>query len=239
MHAMLSRAVPRAHDKREAYLWRIRVQRDYEHAQAWARERQAKAKEKRAQARNEAWNELADKHKIGFEIGDAVWVHLARVKPGLVKKLAHSWHGPFRIKDKQDEFRCQLELTGTPYRFYPWVHISRLKPRVLFPTRPVEPIEVSEDDDFDAALLPEDSFEPDAEHNEYEVETLLDVRWRPTRTRTTRRLKEYQVKWVGYDEPTWEPVENLNCGRLLYEFNRSRKGRSRFEAMQASDYEPS
>ncbi|KAJ8564051.1 hypothetical protein ON010_g7289 [Phytophthora cinnamomi] len=41
--------------------------------------------------------------------------------------------------------------------------VNRLKSRAFFPKRPTTEIEVSEDDDFDAALLPEDSWEPDSE----------------------------------------------------------------------------
>lgn len=233
--AMLQRVQPRRWDRREAYLWRLSVQRDYETGIAKARELQKQAKNARAEARNLSWQNLAERDKLGFEVGDAVWLYIARVRPGLVRKLAHHWHGPFRIKDKSDDLRIQLDISGTPYHFYPWVHVGRLKPRILFPERPTEAIEVSEDDDLDAALLPEDSWEPEASENEYEVEKLLDVRWKPSRTRTSRRQKEYLVKWVGYDDPTWEPVQNLNCGRLLHDFNQSAKGRSRFESMQVSE----
>ncbi|GMF62355.1 unnamed protein product [Phytophthora fragariaefolia] len=66
-------------------------------------------------------------------------------------------------------------VTDSGYRVNPWVHVSRLKPRALFPKRPTVEIEVAEDDDFDAVLLPEDSWEPDSERNEYEVEKILDL----------------------------------------------------------------
>jgi hypothetical protein len=96
---------------------------------------------------------------------------------------------------------------------------------------------VDEDDDFDAALLPEDSWEPDRLNDEYEVEKILDVRW-SKRTRTSRRLREYLVKWKGYDDPEWIPMTQLNCGALLYEFNQGAKARARFRAMQAGDDHP-
>ena len=89
--------------------------------------------------------------------------------------------------------------------------------------------------DFDEALLPEDSWAPDEDAGEYEVEAIQDVRWVPARTRSARRRKEYQVKWRGYDEPTWEPVEQLKCGRLLYEFDKSARARGRYRSMQIAD----
>ncbi|ETK74049.1 hypothetical protein L915_19085 [Phytophthora nicotianae] len=53
---------------------------------------------------------------------------MERVKPGLTMKLAHRWHGPFRIKRKVEEFAYELELPDkSGYRFYPVVQVSRLK----------------------------------------------------------------------------------------------------------------
>ncbi|TYZ57107.1 hypothetical protein PybrP1_000401 [[Pythium] brassicae (nom. inval.)] len=70
--------VSRGINQRNAYLWRLKT-----------------------------WDTLAKKHKTGFEIGEAVWLYLARVKTGLTKNLAQLWHGPFRIMEKTDEFRAQ------------------------------------------------------------------------------------------------------------------------------------
>jgi hypothetical protein len=61
-------------------------------------------------------------------------------------------------------------VEGSGYKLYPWVHVSRLKPRALFPDRPTTEVEVAEEDDFDAALLPEDVSEPDESQSIYEVE---------------------------------------------------------------------
>ncbi|GMF50568.1 unnamed protein product [Phytophthora fragariaefolia] len=130
-----------------------------------------------------------------------------------------------------------LKVTVSGYRVNPWVHVSRLKLRALFPKRPTVEIEVAEDDDFDAALLPEDSWEPDSERNEYEVEKILDLRW-SKRTRTSRRTREYQVKWKGYDDPEWLPLSQLSCGALLYEFNQGACARARFQTIQAGDDHP-
>ena len=38
---------------------------------------------------------------------------------------------------------------------------------------------------------------------QYEVEELLD-------SKVVRRSKQYLVKWVGHDEPTWEKASNIN-----------------------------
>lgn len=57
---------------------------------------------------------------------------------------------------------------------------------------------------------------------EYEVEKILKERTRSEIDKETGQVlsvKEYLLKWVGYEEPTWEPEENLaNCQELLKEF---------------------
>lgn len=224
--------------ERTAYEWRRKLQRDYSYARACAQNLQKEAKRHRSEVQTQKWKELSERIKTGFKSGDAVWLYIPRVQPGLSRKLAHMWHGPFRIKEIHDDFRVRLDVQDTGYRVNPWVHISRLKPRALFPKRPNVEIEVDDDDDLDAALLPEDSWEPDAGKNEYEVEKLLDLRW-TKRTRTSKRIREYLVKWKGYDEPEWVPLAQLNCGGLLYEFNRGARARARFQSMQAGDDHPS
>jgi hypothetical protein len=224
-------------DQQTAYEWRRKVQRQYEYAQSWARDLQAEAKEKRSEAQTEAWQKLSDRLKSGFVVGDSVWLFLGRVQPGLTKQFAHLWHGPFRILETSDDFRCKLKVEGSGYKLYPWVHVSRLKPRALFPDRPTTEVEVAEEDDFDAALLPEDVSEPDESQSVYEVELIRDVRW-VKRTRTSRRVREYLIKWKGYPELEWLPVSQLNCGALLYEFNKGARAQARFRAMQSGDDPP-
>ncbi|GMF32071.1 unnamed protein product [Phytophthora fragariaefolia] len=87
---------------------------------------------------------------------------------------------------------------------------------------------------FDEALLAEDSWEPGSLAGEYEVESILDDR-RPMETSTWRSVREFLVKWVGYDEPTWEPMTNLSCGGLLYDYLREKRSSQRFQMVQVAD----
>ncbi|OWZ06445.1 hypothetical protein PHMEG_00021297 [Phytophthora megakarya] len=141
---------------------------------------QKKAKRARSAAQTRKWRELSDRVKAGFEAGDSVWLYIPKIRTGLGRKLAHLWHGPFRIDEIHDDFRVKLMIPGTGYRVNPWVHISRLKPRALFPKRSTSEIQASEDDDFDAALLPENSWEPDTAQDEYEAEETLDLSGKTT-----------------------------------------------------------
>ncbi|KAK1943754.1 hypothetical protein P3T76_005150 [Phytophthora citrophthora] len=139
---------------------------------------------------------------------------LPKVQSGLSRKLTHLWHDPFRIDEVHEDFRVKIKVEAVST-------LGRLKPRVLFPKRPTVVIDVDDDDDFDAALFPEDSWKPDAGNDEYEAERILDLR-RSKRTRTTKRNREYLVKWKG-------------CGAVLYEFNQGARVRARFQAMQVGD----
>ncbi|POM59995.1 hypothetical protein PHPALM_31199 [Phytophthora palmivora] len=251
----------------DALEWRREVNRQLEIALEMAKEYQATEKSRRARKHNEALSgseqaaipssgqtEPSDEaHSISgaaddtpvtalrplFEPGDRVWLYMERVKPGLTKKLAHRWHGPFRVKRKVEEFAYELELPDrSGYRFYSVVHVSRLKVVNEFGSRPKSRLtsEVTEETrlDFDEELLPEDSWEPDQLAGEYEVEAILDDRV-PLSTSTERAVREFKVKWSGYDEPTWEPASNLSCGGLLYDYLREKHSDRRLQMVQVVD----
>ncbi|GMF15220.1 unnamed protein product [Phytophthora fragariaefolia] len=158
---------------------------------------------------------------------------MERVKPGLTKKLAHRWHGNFRIKRKAEEYAYELELPDrSGYRFYPVVHVSRLKAVKEFGDRPKVRLARELTDKarlaFGEELLPEDSWEPDLLAVEYEVESNHDDR-RSMETSTRRSVRQFLVKWVGYDEPTYEPKTNLSCEGLLYDYLREKCSSQRFQ----------
>ncbi|GMF49863.1 unnamed protein product [Phytophthora fragariaefolia] len=200
---------------------------------AIAKQYQATEKAQRAKEHNEALGRLkrmavpvderSDPTEVGdltsdptyrplFEPGSRVWLFMERVKPGMTMKLAHRWHGPFRIKRKVEEFAYELDLPDQAgYRFYP-------------------------DDrfDFDEELLYEDSWEPEAGDDEYVVEAILDDRW-PISAGTGRNQREFYVKWRGYEDPTWEPVSNLSSGGLLFDYLLQHKRENRFQMVQVAD----
>ncbi|GMF39309.1 unnamed protein product [Phytophthora fragariaefolia] len=142
--------------------------------------------------------EPAEPQRSLFRAGDQVWLFMERVRPGLKKKLAHRWHGPFRVKKKVEEFAYELELPDkSGYRFYPVVHVSRLKKVADLGQRPTAKLvdELSENDrfDFDEELLPEDSWELSDTSDKYEVEAILDDKI-PNSTSTSRAQRLFKVK---------------------------------------------
>ncbi|OWZ04626.1 hypothetical protein PHMEG_00023439 [Phytophthora megakarya] len=237
----------------EALAWRREINRQQQVALEMAKEYQATEKARRARQHNE---KLSRKEQAAcpqentdnsgddnatpqslFQPGNRVWLYM--VKPGLVKKLAHRWHGPFRIKRKVQEFAYELELPDkSGYRFYPVVHVSRLKAVNEFCDRPKTRLaqDITEDTRlyFDEELLPEDSWEPDTVAGEFEVEAILNDRT-PMSTSTDRPVREFEAKWIGYEETTWEPAANLSCGGLLYDYLRNKRSEHRPQMVQVAD----
>jgi hypothetical protein len=130
----------------------------------------------------------------------------------------------------------KLAIDGTSYRFFPLVHVARLKLWKAYEARPAMELEVPAGDrfDFDEALLPEDSLDPDNEAGHYEVEAILghrDVRV----ARQGRTVREYQVRWVGYQELDWVAEGDLNAPTLVDEYEQRVRARGRFAAMQTED----
>ena len=171
-----------------------------------------------------------------IEAESQVWLFLDRVKEGYARKLAHLWHGPFRVLELVGDHAARLDISGTDYRIYPLVHISKLKLVRSYPDRPSTVLVVDETDrvDFDEGLLPEDSWVAELEKDEHEVEKILDTRT-GRKTRYGRIQREYLVQWKGYDDPSWVDEVDLNCGGLLRDYERSQTTRNRFEAMQSHE----
>ncbi|OWZ22673.1 hypothetical protein PHMEG_0002587 [Phytophthora megakarya] len=150
------------------------------------------------------------------------------------RKLAHLWHGPFRVAEKINEFSIKLKIAGTEYQIFPVVHVSKLKLVKDFPDRPRMELTVDEYDrlDFDDIPLPEDCWVRDLGAVEYEIERISDVR-SGKKMRFGRIYREFLMHWVGYDKPTWVDEADLNCGAILNAFLRERANRNRCKLMQS------
>jgi hypothetical protein len=226
-------------DEKNAKKWRNSVYKSHYYAIQHAADIHRARKQERAKKHNEKIDETtAQTIPREYHVGDSVWLYFDLVKKGLVKKFAHLWHGPFKIKSKINEFTYELDVSNFPAaRFHPKVHIARLKPYYSGVSRPQESLnEADQPDliDFDEALLPEDSWQPDEDADEYEVEAILSDRW-IRQGKSSRWYKEYFVKWKGYDETTWVHEDDMTCGALLYEYDKNNKDLARFLSMQAGE----
>ena len=117
-------------------------------------------------------------------------------------KFQVKYIGPYEIIEQISPVAYKLKLPST-IRVHPVFHISLLKPfktnpSTKYPLRtpqPAPPVIVND-------------------HEEFEVEKILDKRIRYRRT-------EYLVKWKGYPEydSTWEPLKNLeNAQEAISDF---------------------
>ncbi|KAG2895823.1 hypothetical protein C6341_g23776 [Phytophthora cactorum] len=157
---------------RDPRRWRYQIQRHYQQARSQVNQRLREVIADRA----DRHNDNVQPHQI--QAGSQVWLYLDRVKEGYARKLAHLWHGPFRVVDKIGEHAVRLETGGTEYRLFPVVHVSKLKLVKEYPDRPGARITVNDSDrvDFDEILLPEDSWTPDLGQDEFEIEKITDMR---------------------------------------------------------------
>jgi hypothetical protein len=149
---------------------------------------------------------------VSFSVGDQVLlssshIHLASQAQRPSRKLQARFIGPYPILAKVSPVAYKLELPPS-LNIHPVFHVSLLRAYTTpssipdrVPSRPPPPPAVTMDD-----------------HEEYEVETILDQR-------TRHRNIEYLVKWVGYPDhdASWEPVANLtNAADIIKDFEASR-----------------
>lgn len=135
-----------------------------------------------------------------FQPGDKVWLlrkHIKTVRPS--DKLDVVRLGPYAIVEAVNSRSYRLDLRDQMPRTHPVFHVSLLEPyhandiqgRILPPPPPVE-IEG---------------------HDEFEVESIFDSRFR-------YRKLQYLIKWLGYDETEWHSYTDItHCEELLEEFH--------------------
>lgn len=114
----------------------------------------AKENIQRAQQRMKDYHDL-HAVPINHQIGDRVWVYTPRNRKGMSKKLAHNWHGPFRIVQFLSPVDCILRSVDNR-RVLTTVHVSRLKRYVSPDTRPIR----QPPENVDESYLTEDDLPP-------------------------------------------------------------------------------
>jgi hypothetical protein len=136
-----------------------------------------------------------------YRVGDFVWLNLRHQKTlRPAKKLDWKNAGPFRVERVISPHAYRLELPAQ-MRIHPVFHTSLLHPAA------------GEETALPGQQQPE---QPPIEVNgkdEYLVERIEDVR-------LYYQKLQYLVKWVGYDEPTWEPADTLEDTAALDDFQR-------------------
>ena len=99
--------------------------------------RTAKENIQRAQQRMKDYHDL-HAVPVKYQVGEQVWVYTPRNRKGLSKKLAHNYHGPYRIVKFLSPVHYILHTTDNCL-ISTTVHVSRLKPYISPDTRPIRP----------------------------------------------------------------------------------------------------
>jgi len=173
----------------------------------------AKENIERAQIRQQR-NFNKEREERTFESGDWVYLFTPYLPQGKSKKFYNFWKGPYQVITRISDHVYEICLPES--RAHNRVHVSRLKPAPA----PNEEENVSAPEAMQE--LPEEDIEFEPEE-EYEVEAL-------TGRRNYKGILQYRVKWKGYDDQTWEPIENLkNAQELVKDYDRQhpfrKKGR--------------
>ncbi|POM69968.1 Reverse transcriptase [Phytophthora palmivora] len=147
LEAVIPVGSTRRHD-RDPRRWRYQIQRYYQQVREQVNQRLREAISDRADLHNQ---EIRP-HQI--EVGSRVWLYLDRVKEGYAKKLAHLWHGPFRIVEKVGEHAVKLEIVGSGYHIFPIVHVNKLKLVKEYPDRPLMRLNVESQDPGSKITIP-------------------------------------------------------------------------------------
>jgi hypothetical protein len=161
-----------------------------------------------AQARQAKY---ANQHRReeSFEVGDSVLISAENINlPSQAQRPTRKFQarfiGPYPILAKISDNAYKVQLPED-LRIHPVFHVSKLK-------RYTE----SNDQDFPGRIVVPPPPVIIDDHEEYEVEAILDkrIRW---------KKPEYLIKWKNYPEhdATWEPIKNLrNSQNLIEDFER-------------------
>ncbi|KAI0991848.1 hypothetical protein K3495_g16339 [Podosphaera aphanis] len=157
-----------------------------------------------AQQRNEENANRLRRQPERFQVGDKVWLDLRNIKtPQLSKKLAWQ-HAKYEVIAVPDALTVELNVPGNVHKRF---HVELVK------RAGSDPFPSQDRDDAQNIPITDELGEP-----EYEIESIL-------RARTIRRgrgsFRQALVKWIGWVDPTWEPVEYVKDTMALEKFEAS------------------
>lgn len=143
--------------------------------------------------------EYANRKRIpppAYQTGDEVWLlrrNIHTTRPSA--KLDFKKIGKFKVVERIGSHAYKLDLPDT-MNIHPVFHVSLLEPASNNPLKgqqqpPPPPIIVNGEE-------------------EYEVEDIYD-----SRRHGRKKQLQYNVKWAGHHEPTWEPAEALESAPLI------------------------
>jgi hypothetical protein len=155
---------------------------------------------------------------IPYQVGNKVWLEGTNLKLSHPSsKLAARRYGPFKVSKVISPVVYRLKLLPT------WKTFNTFHATLLSPYKETEEHSVN------FTEPPPDLVE---DHEEYEVEQILDMRlfgrW---------KKHQYLIKWKGYAEAhnSWEPEGNVNAPELVKEFHQRISVHARLRVLKGGE----
>jgi transposase InsO family protein len=136
-----------------------------------------------------------------YRRGDKVWLDLRNYGTTQPKKSLSAKHGKYTVAEVLSP--VSVRLSGIPSNIHPVFHPNLLRPASQDPL----PGQVSDDSQPDPVLM--------ESHEEHFVEEILCAR---NKARSRGKGREILIKWAGYHEPSWEPIEEFEDNAAMDEF---------------------
>ncbi|TKA68421.1 hypothetical protein B0A49_13253, partial [Cryomyces minteri] len=143
-----------------------------------------------------------------YKVGDLVWLNGKNIKTTRPsKKLDWKWLGPYKVKRVVSPYAYQLESPRT-VRVHDVFHTNLLRPATT-------------DSIPGQRQLPPPPIIVDGEQ-EWQIEEVVD-----SRMNARLRRFEYRVRWTGYNDLTWEPIENVSEATAVDKYHQKYPGKPR------------
>jgi predicted aspartyl protease/transposase InsO family protein len=138
-----------------------------------------------------------------FQVGDKVWLNLRNFKTQRPTRKFDWLHAKYTVTAVITPHVVELDLPGKQFRRF---HIDLLQRAAN------DPLPSQYQDDTQPPPVLVDDFDGEAQE-EFRVESVLAARGQ-------RGRRQVLVKWEGYVQPTWEPLDNFQETAALEAFER-------------------
>lgn len=182
----LSEQIEAAQDPQSPVQVADRIVRKLQQATEWAQSAIAVAQQTQEESANRSRTEGP-----AFRVGDKVWLNLQNVRTSRTSKKLDWKHAKFTVVKVVGSHSYQLD---TPPGIHNVFHSDLLR---LAASDPL-PSQSSDDSQPPAIVINGEE--------EYGVEKILEDRYI---RRGRGKVRQALVKWIGYAQPTWEPVSAL------------------------------
>ena len=151
-----------------------------------------------------------------YKVGDWVWLDLRDVRTTRASKKLDWKSEKYQVSRVRDPYWVELAVPWETKSF----HVDKIRPATT------DPLPSQQTNDLNPAAVVVRDKDEQEEHLEWQVESI-------TSERTRRGTKQYLVKWVGFQEATWEPERNLaNTAALQSWLTRTQAVRSPSGSLQ-------